>query len=160
LQPRYEAIRRETCPGLEELTCLMLEREAWGWALREPAARHALATYYAVHAQFYRTEGRLGEVGPLAQRALAVLPQPDPRSATFLWSVILNATAAVYGGSYPAPERGIRLLGAWVERSALPQYTAWMLSDMAEYAALAGETEASLALAERACRVVARLELP
>jgi transcriptional regulator with XRE-family HTH domain len=160
LGPRYEALRRGECLGLEELTCLMLEREAWGWALRDSTARHALATYYAAHAQFYRAEGRLGEIGPLAQRALAVVPEPDPRSGTFLWSVILNAVAAVYGGSFPAPERGIRLLRAWVERSTPPHYTAWMLSNMAEYAALAGETEASLALAERACRVAAQYERP
>src|SRR5262249_40031736 len=32
LAPRYAAVLRDACPGLEELTCLMLEREAWGWA--------------------------------------------------------------------------------------------------------------------------------
>jgi predicted Zn-dependent protease len=35
-----------------------------------------------------------------------------------------------------------------------------MLSDLAKYAALHGETEASLSLAERACRVATRYERP
>jgi hypothetical protein len=35
-----------------------------------------------------------------------------------------------------------------------------MLSDMAKYAALHGETEASLSVAERACRVAAQYERP
>src|SRR5262249_9190301 len=74
-------------------------------------------------------------------------------SRTFLWAVVLNATAAVFGGLHPAPERGLHLLKAWVERSELPEFTAWMLSDMASYLALAGQRDAGLRLAAQGCRL-------
>jgi transcriptional regulator with XRE-family HTH domain len=149
---RLQAIRFGQWHGLDELRYLALQREAWGWALREPAARPLLARAYASHAQLYRNEERWGEIGALAQRALAAFPQPDPGSGDYLWAVILNATAAAYGGPRPAPMHGFQLLQAWVERSALPEYTAWMLSDTAKYLAQAGQTEASLLLAQQACR--------
>jgi hypothetical protein len=146
--------------GLEELCLLTLQREAWGWAMREPAARPALARAYTAHAQYCWTQERWTEIGPLARRALAALPGPDPRSDTFLWAVMLSATAAAHGGHSLAPDRGIRQLESWVERSSSPMYAGWMLCDMARYAALAGQTETSLALAARGCRVGAREEPP
>jgi hypothetical protein len=44
--------------------------------------RLLLARVYACHAQFCGTEGRWGEIGPLAQRSLAARARPDPGSAT------------------------------------------------------------------------------
>jgi transcriptional regulator with XRE-family HTH domain len=153
LEGRLRALLHGARRGLEELSFLALEREAWTWAMREAAQRPLLARAFAGHAQFYQNEERWDEVGPLAQRALAAMPGPDPTAATFLWAVILNASAAARGGPRPAPRQGFRLLAAWVERSALPEFTAWMLSAMGKYAARAGETVVALPLANKACQV-------
>lgn len=153
LERRLKTLLHGAGRGLEELGFLALEREAWGWAMRAEPQRPLLARAFAGHAQFCQNDGRWEEIGPLAQRALAALPAPDPTSPTFLWAVILNASAAARGGPRPAPRQGFRLLETWVERSALPKFTAWMLSAMGKYAGLAGETGAALPLAKKACRV-------
>jgi transcriptional regulator with XRE-family HTH domain len=136
--------------GLEELRYLSMERVAWEWAQREEQAKTILADIYVTHAQFYRNEERWGEIAAWAQRSLSSFSQPQPESNIFLRGVLMRAAAAVYAGSRPAPERGLALLKPWAEHSTLPAYTAWMLSDMAKYAAMEGRLEAALPLAEEA----------
>lgn len=150
---RLDAIVNGGCRGLEELSFLNVEREAWGWAMRGEAARPLLAKAFAYHAQFYQNEERWDEMGTLARRALAAMPGPDPTSPTFLRATVLNASATANGGPRPAPRHGFRMLKTWVEESALPEFTAWMLSAMGKYAARAGQMEVGLPLSTKACQV-------
>jgi transcriptional regulator with XRE-family HTH domain len=94
------------------------------------------------------------EVRPRIQRLLAMIPHRELEPDTILTAALMNAAARVYASPRPAPEVGIQELRTWLAGSRLPAYTAWILSDMSKYAALAGQTETGLLLAKQACRVV------
>jgi hypothetical protein len=65
----------------------------------------------------------------------------------------------VYGGHHPAPARGIGLLQPWVEASrALPEFQAWVLADLAKYAAQGGAFDSAVSLAEQACEAAERAD--
>ncbi len=68
------------------------------------------------------------------------------------------AAAAVHEGSHPAPARGLRLLMPFLKRSAIPAYTGWILSDLAEYMALDGRADEARVLAEQACQAAEQCE--
>lgn len=155
-----EAIRENRVGGLEDLHYIQLDREIWQWALREPAARLLLAQLRVYHAHYHRLHQRWELSRTMAQQAQQTLlnaPQPDSEKDLFirLRLAIVQAATAVHGGVRPAPERGIRLLSPWVERShTLPVFQAWLLSDIAKYLSLTGKHEEALALIEKACRLV------
>ena len=160
LTTRLDSIGQQSDPGLEDLSYLALRREAWEWATRTDAARSLLARVYATHATFCRNTRRWPEAGTLAQQALILVPRQEQEPGVFLRALVLQTSAQVYGGYRLAPERGLRALRSWVERAQITEFAAWILSDMATYAALSGQTEASLELAEQACGVAERSDNP
>jgi transcriptional regulator with XRE-family HTH domain len=166
---RLDDVNAHRVGGLEELHYVLLDRDAWHWALREPAARLFLGRLRTYHAHHHRLSERWELSRTLAQRAQLSLqgaPEPDqdtdnPRpdqdtdNMVLLRLAIVRAVSAVHSGVRSAPERGIRLLSPWVERSqAVPAFQAWILSDIAKYHSMAGNHDEAVTLAERACRVV------
>ena len=158
--------RRDAIAGLEELHYISLDRDVWQWALREPAALLLLARIRAYHAHHHRLRRHWDVSRNLAQSArtvrmsfLIAAPAVTPAQhvaaeRAVLRAAVVEAAAAVRGGVRPAPERGIRLLRPFVERSlAIPAYGAWILSVLADYCAQAGSLEEANALSERACQV-------
>ncbi|HLV79401.1 MAG TPA: hypothetical protein VKT32_03935 [Chthonomonadaceae bacterium] len=142
-------------PGgpLSDLQFVMMEREAWIWAAREAAARPMLAKIYAYHAEAHCQTQRWPEVPPLTRRALTLLSQPEHTPDILLRARLMQAAAAVFEGYLAAPERGLRLLKRCMQLSAGPEYIAWILADMAQYAALSGQETAGLRLGKQACEV-------
>jgi transcriptional regulator with XRE-family HTH domain len=147
--------------GLIDLHYLALEHDLWSWATREERARTLLAHAYGHHALFCRNRGSWAEVEPLAQRALSLSPRQEQEPDPILRAILGSAAAVVYGGHRQAPERGVQRLTDWLARSAAqPEMTAWMLSDMAKYLAMEGQTETALTLAQRACHSAAGYHAP
>lgn len=145
---------------LVELRFIALDRELWHWALHEPNARLILARVRAYHAHHHRLRRHWNVSRNLAKSVQNTLQgavpattrvQQEAAEQDFLRASIAEAAAVVHGGGRPAPERGIRLLAPLLERRlSLPVYTAWILSEMAAYSVLKGDTEEALMLSERA----------
>lgn len=136
---------------LWELEMIAMERELWTDAVEDQEARDLLATVFASHAESYRNRLIWTDVVPLARRALALVSPSSPRPI-LLRASLMAAAGAVYGGVRTAPERGFHQLKNLLEVSDNPVFSAWILSDMAKYAALAGQTQTSLSLAGTACK--------
>jgi transcriptional regulator with XRE-family HTH domain len=157
LYARLDCIHAGRCEGMEDLGYLTLERAVWAWAAQHSRARKALAHIYAQHATFVRNEERWTEAEPLAQRALVLL-RDQSQGVDYVRAGLMLAAAAVHGGYRRAPERGLRLLKPYLDFWSPPEYRAWILADLAEYAALAGQMEAGLSLAQEAHRVAQRCD--
>jgi tetratricopeptide (TPR) repeat protein len=67
-----------------------------------------------------------------------------------LRAALMQAAAAVFAGHRIAPERGVRELRGWLPHSTSPVFSAWMLSDMAQYTALAGQAQRGIEIAAQA----------
>jgi transcriptional regulator with XRE-family HTH domain len=132
------------------LQSLVLEHAAWECAARDERAVGSFATVLVYLAEFHKNAARWPDVGPRVRRILSLnqTGAVDPRTA--LRAVILRASDAVYSGHRPAPERGISLLHAWLDRSPGPIISGWMLSDIATYLALAGDVESATRVAQQA----------
>jgi transcriptional regulator with XRE-family HTH domain len=153
---RLDAMGSQNVTGLEPLHYLMLEREAWEWAVREPMARRVLVQICVHHAHFHRLEQEWEASRPLIEKAIRLASQDVQDPAFLLRAIILSATVEVYGGNRPTPARGVMLLKDRAGDNATPpDFAAWMLADIAEYLVLMGEAETGLALAEKACRLAA-----
>ena len=142
--------------ALKALEYLSLQREAWDWATHTEAARPVLARLYAHHATYCRNMKQWSEATSLARQALALASRQQESPDVFLRSLLAQVSALVYGGSRPAPERGLLLLQPWVKRSILPTFTAWILSDMATYTTMEGHIEAGLKFAQEAYQAAER----
>ncbi len=136
--------------GLIDLEFLVLEREAWVLAAQDEKARPLLARLYAYHAEMLLNEDRWPAAGPLAQRALALVPRQAQEPEFILRAAIVSAFLAGHAGYHPSPERGIHLLRRWMQRAMLPEFVAWMQSDMSKYLMQAGQVESALELARQA----------
>jgi tetratricopeptide (TPR) repeat protein len=165
-EKRADLRRRIQAGFLEELHFIALDREVWHWAQREPGARSLLAWLRVDHAHHHRLQGHWDVSRTLAQqahKALLAAPPEDQETDRFVLVkvAIVQAATAVLGGVQTAPERGIRLLRPWVDRAAaLPEFSGWMLADLAKYTALAGNYDEAVGLAERACRMAERANNP
>jgi len=154
-----EAVRNRlwrtlTSEDLGDLRFLTLERALWQHAAQNESAQPLLADAYAHHAQFLNNHGHWAEAGAMARRALALTAAgQDGTLPIALRAAIHQAMAAVYGGSKPAPARGLHLLKTWLPRATPPDYAAWMLGDMAKYAAMAGQADVGVRLAEKAVQI-------
>jgi transcriptional regulator with XRE-family HTH domain len=137
-------------PHLEELYFIALERVLWQQAVQSETARLLLAQALAYHVHFLGNYGRWQEVHTLATRVLELTPRQETEPDYVLRAALKLAAAAVYAGHRPAPERGLHLLQSYLPRSATPDYTAWMLSDMAKYTVLAGQPQRGVVLAREA----------
>ncbi|HLK33259.1 MAG TPA: helix-turn-helix transcriptional regulator [Terriglobales bacterium] len=138
---------------LADLRFLTIERELWQRTLQDERTRPLLATAYAEHAHYLSLSARWEEVRTMAERALALTPQEGPTPDYTLRAALKLAEASVYGGHRPTPERGLRLLKTWLPRSSEANFTGWILSDMGEYMALAGQREIALDLSSRALAI-------
>jgi transcriptional regulator with XRE-family HTH domain len=150
LRESLQAVIVSQSPGLEDLQYYALEAEAWRWAAQEPAARHLLVSILMYHAQFARNQERWTEIQTFTRRAVNLLPSEKHVLETRLRVAIFEAAVAVYGGHRPAPRRGLVLLERWRDVSELPEFAAWILSDIAKYAALETQWECSLRWAAEA----------
>jgi transcriptional regulator with XRE-family HTH domain len=137
-------------PLLWGLEILILEREAWSLAAQKEEACPLLARVLAEHALGYRNAERWSEAGQMAQQALNLLPRQTEEPDFVLRAAIVSASVAVYSSPRPAPERGLPILLHWRQCTVLPEYLAWMLSDMAKYLMQAGQSETALDLARQA----------
>jgi hypothetical protein len=139
--------------NLTELHFLALERALWRRAVKSEAAQRLLAFACAFHAHYLSNEIRWQEAHTLATRTLELTPRQETEPDYVLRGVLQQAAALVHNPRRPSPERGIYLLQSTLSRCTLPDYRGWILADMAKYAALAGETERGVALAQEAVRV-------
>jgi transcriptional regulator with XRE-family HTH domain len=139
-----------------------LDEMLWRWSLREERARHWLLRLRLYHAHDHRCFQRWELVDQLLKKAREAVPEAEMSLELRLRQAILSARLAVYGGHHqrgPAPERGVRLLQPFVEASRpIPAYQAWILADMAKYAALAGSFDSAVLLSEQACQAAERTE--
>lgn len=133
-----------------DLEFFILEREAWVLAAQEENARSLLARIYAYHSEILLNEDRWSAAGPLAQRSLALVPRQAQEPEYILRAAIVSAFIAANVGYHPSPERGIHLLRSWMKRAALPEFVAWMQSDISKYLMQAGQVESALELARQA----------
>jgi transcriptional regulator with XRE-family HTH domain len=156
LRARTSAITH-LAEGLEELHYLLLEREAWEWAAQKEEAQAELAHVCAYHATFFYNRQRWLEAASRAQRAMILLAHSS-LSQDYLRACLVQAAAAVYGGSQIVPQRGVQQLKPLTEGTLFPEYRAWVMADMAKYVALSGQTEAGLSLAARARQVAGQAE--
>jgi transcriptional regulator with XRE-family HTH domain len=138
--------------GLEELRYLLLEREAWEWAAQKEEARVELAHICAYHATFFYNHERWQEAASRAQRAMILLAHSS-LSEDYIRACLVQAAAAVYGGSQVVPQRGVQQLKPLMEATLFPAYHAWVLGDLAKYFALSGQTDAGLSLSAQARQV-------
>lgn len=138
---------------LEDLNFLALERALWKQAVKHKNAQRLLALTCAYHAHYLGNQKRWQEAQNVATRTLDLTSRQEIEPDFVLRAVLKLAASAVYSRNRPAPERGIHLLQSYQSRSTLPDYTGWILSDMAKYAALAGQTERGVALAHEAVQV-------
>ena len=138
---------------LADLRFFTLERTLWQRALRGEQTQSLLARTYAEHAHYLSLRKRWEEVTQLTNRALALTPPQGQTPDYALRAVLKQAEALVYGGHRLAPERGLRLLQSWFSQSSQADYTAWFLSDMGEYMALAGRKESGVNLTRQAVEI-------
>jgi transcriptional regulator with XRE-family HTH domain len=142
--------------SLFELALLQLEADAWPLALRSEAGKQMLIQIYAYHAQRLSFRERLAEADSVAERALELMTSRLKPERFWMYPVLVSARASVFRGERPTPKRGLEILRPWHTVAQWPDMQAWLLSDMAKYIGLSGEREASLTLAEQACRVAER----
>jgi transcriptional regulator with XRE-family HTH domain len=141
---------------LLELDFFSLMEQAWRLAARRPAGRYLLSSIYSRYAHYLSEWDRFGEIGPVAERSLELLPDKAPKETFVFYAGIAAARDEVYRAAHPRPQRGIELLRHWLQAARHPAFQAWILADMAKYQAIldapSGATEA-LALAEQACAI-------
>jgi transcriptional regulator with XRE-family HTH domain len=148
-------------PESADLYYLLIEHDLWEMAVLDPSATPLLARAYVYHGHYLRMQARWETCRLLASRALALARRHPEDGVTLSRAVILSAAVAVFGGSRPAPERGLHILRQWRDWvSAQPVYAAWALSDMAKYLSLAGRPRDGVPLAEEALRLVEHHENP
>jgi transcriptional regulator with XRE-family HTH domain len=139
---------------LGDLHYFSLDEKFWRWSLRHEEARHWLLRLRIYHAHEHRLRLRWEMAELLLNKAREVVPEAEMGLELRLRHAILSARIAVYSGHHPAPERGIRLLQPWAEKSReQPAHQAWLLSNLAKYAALQRVFDRALLLAEQACAV-------
>jgi transcriptional regulator with XRE-family HTH domain len=140
-------------PALEDLRFLTLEHALWVEAAQHERVRPILANVHAYHAHYLSNHGRWQEAGAQAQRALELTARQEHEPEWVLRAALKLAAATVYGGHHSAPERGISLLTRWLPHSQSPNFTAWILSDIALYAGLSGQTERGVMIAKQAVAI-------
>jgi transcriptional regulator with XRE-family HTH domain len=138
-------------PG--ELFYLSLEHHAWLLAAQHEQAKPVLAQILAFHAQELGNHKHWSEAGAIARRALALVPRQEQEPEWVLRAALMHAAAAVFAGHRIAPDRGISELGGWLPHSTTPAFSAWILSDLAQYTALAGQAQRGVEIAARALTV-------
>src|SRR5262249_38280865 len=147
----------------EDLTYLSLAAQAWRLA-RAPHARELLAEIYANYATHLASSHRFLEAERYAHSALDLRPDKSQLRGFYARAAIIAARSRVYRSARPAPARGLEMLRLWIPQTPWSDMRGWMLSEMAEYSALEGAIDRSIALSEQACDVVRgvtdTLELP
>jgi transcriptional regulator with XRE-family HTH domain len=147
---RAQSVLWDPLTATSHLQLLALEHAAWEYAARDERARDSFATVVAYHAEFHRNADRWPEVGPRVRRILSLNQTGEMDSTIVMRAVILRAEDAVRSGHRPAPERGISILHAWLDRAPYPVLSGWMLTNIATYLALTGDVESATRVARQA----------
>lgn len=150
---RLTQFRTQDFQSCWELLFLGLERKAWLLATQNSSAGLALTSVLAHHAEQHCRHEHWAEAHRLSQRALLLRQKQSLDEDTRLRAALAHAASAVYQGHRLFPERGLRVLQQHFSAASRPEFRAWMLSDMAEYAALAGQTDSALKWAAQAVAV-------
>jgi transcriptional regulator with XRE-family HTH domain len=142
---------------LNDLTYLTFAAEAWPLATQSASGRRLLARIYANYAAYY-LQGfhRFTESAWYANRALDLLPRHSTQEDFLVRAAIAAAAAAAHRAARPAPHRGVEMLQMWLPLAPSPTYEAWILSSMADYLCLQGETETAIVIGTRACQIAER----
>jgi transcriptional regulator with XRE-family HTH domain/S-adenosylmethionine/arginine decarboxylase-like enzyme len=147
---------------LIELDFITLAEQAWRLATRKEAGRYLLAHIFSRYAGFLVMRERFVETAQVADRALELLPEKGASEMFWLYAGISAATASVYRGARPTPQRGIEMLRHLLPAARHPAFQAWILADMAKYHLLSGSSasgDAAVQLTEQA-RQTAREAAP
>jgi transcriptional regulator with XRE-family HTH domain len=135
----------------------LLDEKLWRWSLRQKEARHWLLRLRIYHAHEHRRHLRWELVDEMLKKAQEAVPDEQMGLELRLRHLILSARLAVHGGHHPSPARGMHLLLPFVEVSrALPEFHAWILADLAKYAALGHAFDGAVSRAEQACAAAER----
>lgn len=111
------------------------------------------------HARHNHNHEQWSAVGERVQRAFAVISPQEAEPNLRMLAGLMKAASLVYAGSRTQPHRGITVLQEELAFSNDATFTAWMLADMAKYAAMAGQTEVSLVLAKEAWQTAKQSEV-
>ena len=144
--------------SLKDLGFFVLEVQAWPLALQSEAGRRLLSQVYGYHAAYLSSYQRWSESGLYANRSLDLLSGTEAPDTIRILAALAAARVMVFRGSHPAPKRGVDMLRHWVNLAQDPAYKAWILSDLAEYIALSGDTETGLPLSQQAREIAAECE--
>ncbi len=148
--------------SLKDLAHLALLSRLTPLAVRYTSARLLLINEYATYAHWLSNQRRYPEAARFAQKALTVAGEAQFQTNPWMRAAIIAARADVYGGNQgvtPArARRGMEQLQVMLPfaLTQAPEFAAWAMSDMAEYRAMAGETEAALDSAAQAYTVAER----
>lgn len=136
----------------KDVVYLSLAAQAWRLA-RDPRARRLLSEIHANYANYLASRRRFPEALRSAHYALDLLPSRSAPESFHARAAILAARSSVHRGAQPAPKPGIRMLQLWLPITSWPEYKAWIVSEMAEYYGLDGDSDRALDLAGDACEI-------
>lgn len=145
-----------------DLDYLLLLTDSWRLAVKQTSERSHLAYIYSQYADTLAARGRFAEARQMSDRALELLPEKSPREAFWLYAGITSARVTVFLGTRPQPQRGIKILKEWLPVAKLPEFRAYILSDIAEYLMLdggAGNVAEAIRLSEQACELAGQSAL-
>lgn len=145
---------------LNDLRFLSFEAQAWALATKDERGREILAAICANYAAFLADFNRMDEAYRYAHRTLDLLAHRSASEEILLRAAIVAARTEVYRGARPLPKRGLKMLQGWLSADALPEFQAWMLSEMAGYLMLENDWDAALRLRQEACRIAERCHNP
>lgn len=145
------------CRGMEELLFWTMEYQVWELLAQDSTVLPLAAEVYIFNGQHSRINGRWSEIPACTDKACALLGKLPADSRLRIHQEILRATAAVHQSGTPRPRLGLRILAPLLEVATdQPEYHAWVLSDMAKYQAMDGQSDSALELAVQAIAVAER----
>ncbi|MES2459203.1 MAG: helix-turn-helix domain-containing protein [Armatimonadota bacterium] len=147
--------------GLDELVLWTLERQAWEQLSHGPEMLRVLADIYVTQGHYYQVHKRWGQIGIYADKARSIIGELPQHPQFRLRTEILQANALVHQSPAPRPHHGVYLLSSVLGSAAgFPEYSAWILSDMAIYREMDGDRDAALDLLVQAITVAQQAENP
>jgi transcriptional regulator with XRE-family HTH domain len=147
-----------------DLGFFLLERALWAQAERQLAARLALASTWAHHAEWLMWEGRMQEASEYAERVLEMVRLHTDAIADWqghcAGALHTAAHIARQRGAQDNPRRAVETLRVWMSFSTDTIWECSLYRDMATHATNAGMSEAAWQFANRACAAAERLDDP
>lgn len=153
LEARLEQLQTDVVHGesrLIDLRFLTMETHLSRRSYRHPWARHLLTKTYTWHAQWLQWQDRVMESGPMAQRALCMIPRDAPPHQSWFRAALTYSNYLVHGASASKLDQGMQFLLDWQPAGRQPQVEAWMYHNLALYQMKRGEDREALRLVEKA----------